>query len=195
VARHLGKSESEDAERIPHLGAGPVGFAQSQHAYVTLLFNRYRSVLHRYLSRLMPTEDAAELVQETYFRLLRHGQMVQLDAMARSYLFQTATNLARDQRRRQTARRTDRHISWDTETSSGEDFDPGEHLSAEQILYALERAIVGLPRETRMVFMLVRFRDMSYPDIAQFMNISTRTVARKMADAMEILHSVVQASQ
>jgi RNA polymerase sigma factor (sigma-70 family) len=81
------------------------------------------------------------------------------------------------------------------DTNGGEDFDPSEQLSAEQILAALESAVASLPRDTRMVFMLVRFRDMSYPDIARFMNISTRTVARKMADAMQILHSVVEASQ
>jgi RNA polymerase sigma factor (sigma-70 family) len=167
---------------------------QSQRAYITLLFNKYRGALHRYLSRLVPFDDVAELVQETYFRLLRHGQMVQLEAMARSFLFQTATNLARDFRRRRGVRRADQHVELDEETS-GEDFDPGEHLRAEQVLGALERAIVGMPRETRTIFVLSRFRDMSYPEIAQFMNLSTRTVARKMADAMRRLSSVVEGLQ
>jgi RNA polymerase sigma factor (sigma-70 family) len=170
--------------------AGPV--EQSQQAYVTLLFNKYRGALHRYLARLVPIDDAAELVQETYFRLLRHGRMVQLEAMARSFLFQTATNLARDFRRRRGVRRADDHVELDEETNGGEDFDPGEHLTAEQILGALEQAIDGLPRETRTVFLLNRFREMSYPDIARSMNLSTRTVARRMAEAMERLSSVVE---
>src|SRR3984957_13959462 len=151
-------------------GAGADAADQSQRAYITLLFNKYRGALHRYLSRLVAFDDGAELVQETYFRLLRHGQMVQLEAMARSFLFQTATNLARDFRRRRGVRRADQHVELDEETS-GEDFDPGEHLSAEQILGALERAIIGMPRETRTVFLLSRFRDMSYPEIAQLMNL------------------------
>lgn len=168
---------------------------QSQQAYITLLFNKYRGALHRYLSRLVPFDDAAELVQETYFRLLRHGQMVQLEAMARSFLFQTATNLARDFRRRRNVRRADDHVELDEETNAGEDFDPGEHLTAEQVLGALERAIVGLPRDTRTVFLLNRFRDMSYPAIAEAMNLSPRTVARKMAEAMAKLSSVLEAMQ
>ena len=49
--------------------------ADADRAYVTLLFNKYRVALQRYLSRLVPAEDAAELVQETYFRLLRHGKV------------------------------------------------------------------------------------------------------------------------
>jgi RNA polymerase sigma-70 factor (ECF subfamily) len=177
----------------PPATPGEEPIAQSQQAYVTLLFNKYRGALQRYLSKLVPTDDAAELVQETYFRLLRHGQMVQLEAMARSFLFQTATNLARDFRRRRGVRHADDHVQLDENTSGGEDFDPGEHLTAEQVLGALERAILRLPRDTRRVFLLNRFRDMSYPAIAEAMNISPRTVARKMAEAMEKLSSVVEA--
>jgi RNA polymerase sigma-70 factor (ECF subfamily) len=185
-----GQNEAPPGDAAPAAPADPV--KQSQQAYITLLFNKYRGALYRYLTRLVPVDDAAELVQETYFRLLRHGQTVQLEAMARSYLFQTATNLARDYRRRRSARRADEHVELDEETSGGEDFDPGEQVSAEQVLRALEHAIVGLPRETRTVFLLSRFRDMSYPDIAQFMNLSTRTVARKMAEAMEKLSAVLE---
>jgi RNA polymerase sigma factor (sigma-70 family) len=184
-------NKNSSAEQ-PDAGASLDQVGRSQQAYVTLLFNKYRGALHRYLARLVPVDDAAELVQETYFRLLRHGQTVQLEAMARAYLFQTATNLARDFRRRRGVRRADDHVELEEETSGGEEMDPGEQLSAEQVLLALERAIIELPREARIVFLLNRFHDMSYPDIAQFMNLSTRTVARKMAEAMEKLSAVLE---
>jgi DNA-directed RNA polymerase specialized sigma24 family protein len=45
------------------------------------------------------------------------------------------------------------------------------------------------------VFVLNRFRDMSYPAIAEAMNLSPRTVARKMAEAMSKLSSVLEAMQ
>jgi DNA-directed RNA polymerase specialized sigma24 family protein len=44
------------------------------------------------------------------------------------------------------------------------------------------------------VFLLHRFRDLSYPQIAEMMNLSTRTVARKMAEALERLGTVVKAA-
>ena len=92
--------------------------------------------MHRYLTRLVPPDDAAELVQETYFRLLRHGELVRVEAMARALL---------------------------------------------------ERAIANLPLETRTVFLLHRFRDLSYLQIAQITRLSARTVARRMAEAIEQL--------
>ena len=47
------------ATGTPAQGSDPT--EQSQQAYITLLFNKYRGALHRYLSRLVPIDDAAEL--------------------------------------------------------------------------------------------------------------------------------------
>jgi RNA polymerase sigma factor (sigma-70 family) len=177
------------AEAVSEIADDPV--VQSQKAYVTLLFNKYRGALHRYLTRLVHSEDAAELVQETYFRLLRQGETVQLEAMARSFLFHTATNLARDLRRRRVARRADQHEQFDEQEVVGEHPGPEMHLAGEQALAVVEHAIAALPQDTRTVFLLHRFRDLSYPQIAQVMNLSARTVARKMAEAIERLSAAL----
>ena len=168
--------------------------AQSHGDYVAQLFTKHRASLHRYLSRLVRIEDAAELVQETYYRLLRHGSMVRLEAMARSFLFHTATNLARDHRRRRLTHRSDQHTALDMQELGEDHLGPDEQLAGEQTLSVIERAIAELPSDTRTVFLLHRFRDLSYPQIAETMNLSTRTVARKMAEALERLGSVVKAA-
>jgi RNA polymerase sigma factor (sigma-70 family) len=168
--------------------------AQSHGEYVAQLFTKHRASLHRYLSRLVRIEDAAELVQETYYRLLRHGSTVRLEAMARSFLFHTATNLARDHRRRRLTHRSDQHTPLDLHDIGEDHLGPDEQLAGEQTLSVIERAIADLPSDTRTVFLLHRFRDLSYPQIAETMNLSTRTVARKMAEALERLGSVVKAA-
>jgi RNA polymerase sigma factor (sigma-70 family) len=166
----------------------------SQRDYVAQLFAKHRAALHRYLARLVRFEDAAELVQETYYRLLRHGSTVRLEAMARAFLFHTATNLARDHRRRRLSHRADQHTDLETQEIAQEHLGPDEQLAGEQTLSVIERAIADLPADTRTVFLLHRFRDLSYPQIAETMNLSTRTVARKMAEALERLGAVVKAA-
>jgi RNA polymerase sigma factor (sigma-70 family) len=168
--------------------------AQSQRDYVAQLFTKYRASLHRYLARLVRFEDAAELVQETYYRMLRHGGTVRLEAMARAFLFHTATNLARDHRRRRLTHRTDQHTPLEMQEIGQDHLGPDEQLVGEQTLSVIESAIAGLPSDTRTVFLLHRFRDLSYPQIAEMMNLSTRTVARKMAEALERLGTVVKAT-
>jgi len=163
----------------------------SHRAYVTMLFNRHRVSLHRYLMRLVPPDDAAELVQESYYRLLRHGEMVRIDAMARSFLFQTATNLARDHHRRRATHRAPLHVPIEDEEIAEDHSGPDEQLAGEQTRALLERAIAELPQDTRTVFLLHRFRDLTYPQIAEVMSLSARTVARKMAEAIERLSAAM----
>ncbi|HTY50044.1 MAG TPA: RNA polymerase sigma factor [Steroidobacteraceae bacterium] len=166
----------------------------SHRAYVTLLFNKHRIALQRYLCRMVPPEDAAELVQESYYRLLRHGEMVRIEALARSFLFQTATNLARDHHRRRLSHRAAQHVQIDDCELPEEHQGPDEQLTGEQTYALLERALDELPQQTRNVFLLHRFGDRSYPQIAAAMNLSVRTVARKMADAVEHLSAVLEST-
>ncbi len=164
---------------------------QSHQAYVTLLFNKYSAALQRYLRRFVLAEDAAELVQETYFRLLRRGELLHVEPMARAFLFETATNLARDLRRRRLTRHADQHVQLDGQEIAEDHQRPDEQLAGEQVRALLERAIAELPQDTRTVFLLHRYRDLSYPQIATLMNLSARTVARKMAEAIERLSAAL----
>jgi RNA polymerase sigma factor (sigma-70 family) len=171
--------------------ADPIPAGPAHRAYVTTLFNRHRVSLQRYLMRLVPPDDAAELVQESYYRLLRHGEMVKIDAMARAFLFQTATNLARDHYRRRASHRAALHVPLDDQEIIEDHLGPDAHLAGEQTRVLLERAIADLPADTRTVFLLHRFRELTYPQIAQIMNLSGRTVARKMAEAIARLSAAM----
>jgi RNA polymerase sigma factor (sigma-70 family) len=190
------QGQEVESTRMPE--AAPIAavevLRESQRDYIAQLFAKYRTSLHRYLTRLVRFEDAAELVQETYYRLLRHGGTVQLEAMARAFLFHTATNLARDHRRRRMSHRADQHTDLETDEIAQEHLVPEELLARQQTLALIENAIAKLPADTRTVFLMHRFRDLSYPQIAQMMNLSTRTVARKMAEAIERLDAVVKAA-
>lgn len=182
-----------DSCRSADSGAAGDPVTQSQSAYVTLLFNKYRGQLHKYLTRFVSTEDAGDLVQETYFRVVRQGNTVQLEALARALLFRTATNLARDLRRRRTSHLADRHIPLEDEDLAVCSIGPGEHLAGEQVLDVLEQALAQMPPDVRRVFILCRFQELNYSEVGAAMGLSTRTVARKMADAIERLGAAMRA--
>ncbi len=160
-------------------------------AYVTTLFNRHRAALQRYLARLVAPDDAAELVQETYYRLLRRGEMIRIDAMAWSFLFQTATNLARDHHRRRASHRAALHVPIEDEEIIQEHLGPDEQIAAEQTRALLERAIAGLLPDARNVFMLRGPGELSVAETAEITGLSERTVARRMAEAVKQLRAAV----
>lgn len=161
---------------------------EAQRAFLTLLFNKYRGALLRHVGRFARSrEDAADLVQDTFVRVIGRISIERFDAEARAYLFQTATNLARDHLRRQKFRS---HESLDLapeEALRAPGANPEQHCASGQVTDALRAAINEMPVDARSVFLLARAADMSYDAIAAHHGISRRTVERRMAEALDHL--------
>ena len=174
------ETRSEDATACPTDAA--------QRAFLTLLFNKYRGALLRHVGRMVRSpEDAADLVQDTYLRVMDRISVSRFDAAARGYLFQTATNLARDYYRRQRFRA---HAPLDEAPDDAllaHDPTPEQIVAANQVNAALRAAIGCMPEDARAVFLLARSRDLSYEEIARHLGIGRRTVERRMAEAMAFL--------
>lgn len=167
---------------------GPDPIADSQRALLILLFNRYRGALTRHVERLVRSrEDAAELVQETYLRVMRQIQSSRFESAARAYLFQTATHLAYDHFRRGRHRDHDRIDDLTESQLPAGDPPPEQLLAADQTLARLRAAILQLPLETREVFLRARMQNQSHAQISQGLGVSIRTVERRIAQAMQLL--------
>jgi len=182
------ESKSADTEVPPSPDAGVDPLPDTQRAVLVLLFNKYRGALLRHLERLVHSrEDAAELMQETYLRVLDRIQTSRFEAAARAYLFHTATNLARDHFRRQRFRAHDRLDELTEAQFLSSDPPPEQTIAADEVLTLLRRSILELPPTTRAVFLKARVQNLGYSTIAAELNLSTRTVERRMAEAMEFL--------
>lgn len=167
----------------------------AQRAFLTLLFNKYRGALLRHVGRFASSrEDAADLVQDTYLRVMGRISVSRFDAEARAYLFQTATNLARDHHRRQRYRSHEPLDESSVATLCAREPNPEQCLAASQVTAALRIAIGQMPDEMREVFVLARARDLSYEEIAKHLGIGRRTVERRMAGAIEFLASRLRGS-
>ena len=160
----------------------------AQRAYLGLLFEKYRGALLRHVSRFTSSrEDAADLVNDTYLRVMHRISLSRLDAAARGYLFQTATNLARDHRRRHRFRDHARLDEVPAEGLASAGASPEESLAADQVNVILKECLEEMPEEVRSVFILARSHGMPYPEIARHLAIGRRTVERRMAEAMSHL--------
>lgn len=156
--------------------------------FVRELFGLHKLALYRYLKRLLASrDDAQEILQETYLRLLRQPNFEPLRRNARAYLFQTATNLARDVFRQRAAK----GITAEMEMFSASGLDSPdwsswpEHASeGEMVGRIVVASLEELQPRVRAALLLNRFRDLTHEQIAVRMNVSKRTVERYIKEGL-----------
>jgi len=159
--------------------------ALAQQRYIESLFTKYRSPLEGYLIGLLRNDDdAQELLQETYLRLLQQENLDHLETNARAYLFKIATNLVRDRLRRDKVRRRESHEPFEESEYRDESAAPAARLEWSSALDQLKTSIAELTPRCRRVFILHRFKHKSYAEIAELLGVTTRTVERDMSAAM-----------
>jgi len=151
---------------------------------VTRVFVRFQRSLLKYLRDLLVRrEDAEDVAQETYVRLVRAGTAEQSEMHIRASMFRAATNLAYDRfRQRRTRGRQD-----DAELAELPDDAPQAErvVEMEQALGVVERTLLALPPRCRQVFLLRTAHEWSYEAIAEQLGISKRTVEREMQTALD----------
>jgi len=154
------------------------------------LFAAHRTALLQYLTRLLhSSEDAEEIVQETYIRLLKLDDLSHLDSEVRRFLFRIATNLARDRFRQRKARAHDAHVPYDLLELEGSSEAPEEIVDWDAGMVVLRQALLDLPPRHRQVFLLHVTENMSYRTIAKHLGVSTKTVERDLAMVLELCQS------
>lgn len=114
---------------------------------------------------------------------------------ARAFLFKTAANLAVDQLRRERVhvRYLNSEMVPQRSDEEPERCEPSAErtVSAVQELDIINTVVAEMPPKVRRAFLLHRGKDLSYPQIAQEMNVSTSMVEKYIVQALRILRERV----
>jgi RNA polymerase sigma-70 factor (ECF subfamily) len=139
-------------------------------AWVGELFDRHQARLHRLALRMShDTEDARDLVQETFLRAARHARSIPAaEPGCEAWLVRVLVNLCRDRRRRMRTR-----PAGHPEASAQAAHDPEPALLAAS---AVQAALAGLPARRRAIVILHELEDRSVQDVARLLRISAVTV-------------------
>lgn len=165
-----------DPEVTKALGPAPrVEDPQQRTELVTRLFREHNEALIRFLAlRLRSQQEAKEVAQEAYVRLLKLDQPGAVGFL-RAFLFKTAANLAVDRiRHEQMARRVARDSKFLEELSAQPT--PEKLVTDAQELKLVERLIDELPPKCRRAFLLHKVYGLDFADIAKQMGLGERMV-------------------
>jgi len=147
------------------------------------VFHTYAKDLKRFLYFKFNCMDSAEdVLQETFIKLWNNCNKVIFEKV-KSYLFTIANNLFLDSKRHEVVVRNHEKNFTNYNTSESPEF----LMIEEEFLIKVEKAIEGLPEKQREVFLLSRMEKKKYKEIAEKLDISIKTVEKRMHNALLIM--------
>jgi len=141
------------------------------------LFRDHGPAVYRFATALTRhRDDAEDVVQETFLKLLRHLQAGGSRANLRGWLFTVAAHACRDRQRRRL-----RWLPWTTDREPA--VDPPPLADEDGRIGAARRALAGLAGRDRLLLTL-RAQGLSYREMAGAAGIKEASVGRLLARAL-----------
>jgi RNA polymerase sigma-70 factor (ECF subfamily) len=149
------------------------------------LFQAHGTAIYRFAAVLVrQREDAEDVVQETFAKLLVHLHAGGDTSNVRGWLFTVAAHAARDRQRRRW-----RWISWSPVHDAA--VDPPPLADEDGRLRAARAALTALSRRDRLLLAL-RAQGLSYRDIAAAAAIEPASVGRALARAVDRWTAIIR---
>ncbi|WP_039011170.1 sigma-70 family RNA polymerase sigma factor [Pseudomonas brassicacearum] len=155
----------------------------SLRSAVDVLYSDHHGWLQGWLrKRLGNTFDAADLAQDTFVRVIKARTALDIRE-PRPYLSMIAKGLLIDLFRRRSLEQS--YIEVLAAMPQEQHPSLEEQAIMLQALMEIDRLLLGLGPRVRQAFILSQFDGLTYPQIAERLGVSVRTVNNHMAKAME----------
>ena len=176
----------------------------SEEAFAELLQRHERGVLN-YVFRMVHNRHVAEeLTQEVFMALVKNGARYRPTAKFTTYLYAIASNIVSKEWARQKRRPKFFSLSaWWTGADDDDTPELHEHLGDDranvlaafqqgEVSEAVNAALRHLPEHQREVFVLRRFQDLPYAEIAEILDVPIGTVKSRVVRAERALRPYLE---
>jgi RNA polymerase sigma-70 factor, ECF subfamily len=160
------------------------------------LVSRWDRKIHGAIYRVVgPDEDARDLCQEAFLKAYRGLGTFKREARFSSWLYQIALNVCRDRLRRRRGRTA---VSLDDlEDARDGGFraaapSPLELVEARDLRHLVEDALLTLSAEEREVVILKEYQELTFPEIADALEVPLSTVKTRLYRGLAQLRHQLQ---
>jgi RNA polymerase sigma-70 factor (ECF subfamily) len=173
--------------------------AGDSEALTQLIISQQHYVYSIAMSVLKNPEDASDLTQDAFIRLVRALPQYTGESRFTTWLYRLVVNLGRDELRRRgrqvpVAPPADEAEDQDPMASVADDdrwADPAQALDSQELRSEVRRALAQLDEHHRLVLTLYYFDDMKYTDIAEVMDLPLNTVKSHIRRGKERLAALL----
>ena len=154
-----------------------------QKAFDTL-FRRYYPMLCAYGHRFVELEDAEEIVEDSLLWIWENRETLVIESSLNSYLFKMVYRRALNKLAHiDASQRADTRFYEEMQ----EMLQDTDYYQIEELAKRIEDAVAALPESYREAFVMHRFRDMSYKEIAETLGVSPKTIDYRIQQALKQL--------
>ena len=154
-----------------------------QKAFDTL-FRRYYPMLCAYGHRFVELEDAEEIVEDSLLWIWENRETLVIESSLNSYLFKMVYRRALNKLAHIDAtQRADTRFYEEMQ----EMLQDTDYYQIEELAKRIEDAVAAVPESYREAFVMHRFRDMSYKEIAETLGVSPKTIDYRIQQALKQL--------
>lgn len=162
---------------------------ENEEAFMETLFRTYFSFVCKTIYRIVQDNATAEdLAQDVFVRIWNRRSELQ-QVYFKAYLHRAGINMALDYIDKNKRRGVHMPIEDYMEPVQAA---PVSHNSLQQTTRHIQQAIDKLPQKCREIFILSRYEELSYKEIASTLNISVKTVENQMITALKKLRVSLQ---
>lgn len=155
------------------------------------LFNEYYERFTRFAIGYVKERQVAEdLVSEAFTTYWENRENLLPDTNPPAYVFTIVRNkclnhLQHLQTRQRVEKEITDHAEWalNLNISTLQACDP-DFIFSEEIRQIIGKTLAQLPRKTRKIFILSRYQDLSYKEIAEKMNLGTKSIEYHISKAL-----------
>ncbi len=167
---------------------------------VSRYWDRIYGMVHQLLRN---QQDAEEVTQDAFIRAHRGLANFRGEAAFSTWLYQIATNLARNRYWYWWRRKRDKTVSFDqpvsednptplSEVFSTDELDtPGDITVTQELVEHIALGMEKISAKHREILILRNVKNMAYEEIAEVLNISVGTVKSRIARARESLRDAI----
>ena len=163
---------------------------QDERSAIKAVFEKYHATLCYTAYRLLGDKDLAkDVVQDVFIKFWNSRASINITTSLAGYLKRSVINAAinqleKDQRLAK--------VSIDKLSNHPEGTSADRDHRLLEITSALEKAIAELPVRTRTIFILIRKEEMSYKEVSETLNISSKAVEKEMMKALRLLREMLR---
>lgn len=163
-----------------------VGIQKGDEVAFESVFKAYYSRLCSYANTMLnDSEEAEEMVQNTFIVLWENRANVDIHTSLKSYLYRAVHNSCLNRIKHMKVRQE--HSAYVLHTQEEEVESTSHMVMGNELQQQINVAIEQLPPQCKRVFTMSRYENLTYAEIAAHLEISVKAVDKQMVRALRIL--------